>query len=96
MQSTRARLMTDKRHCAAMCPAENLVANTNCRNGKYPRSNIDRFQVPDDKVDWAVDWADYRPATFTSPGAIGKPWSDPEHRYLSKYHCLVCVLSTQK
>jgi len=74
-------LMTDKAWSAAMCPAENVTANAKCRNTKYPRSDVERFHVPDDKVDWVVDWPDYRPPTFTSPHASGKPWSDPEHRY---------------
>jgi len=78
LHSTLASLMTDK----GMSAAEKPTANLNCRNAKYPRSNIDRFHVPDDKVDWAVDWPDYDPQTFTSPAAIGKPWSDPEHRYV--------------
>lgn len=74
--------MTDKVLLSTMmCPAGRLCANVNCRNTKYPRSQVERFHVPDDKVDWTVDWPSYRPPTFTSPGAIGKPWSDPEHRY---------------
>lgn len=71
--------MTDKGQSAAVCPVDKLTANAKCRNTKYPRSNIDRFHVPDDKVDWTVDWPEYRPPTLTLPGAIGKPWSDPEH-----------------
>ena len=73
--------MTDKGMSAVMCPAEKPATNMNCRNAKYPRSDIDRLHVPDDKVDWAVEWPDYSPPTFTSPAAIGKPWSDPEYRY---------------
>jgi len=62
-----------------MCPA----ANMKCRNTMYPRSQVERFPVPDDKVDWSVDWPEYSPPTFTSSYAIGKPWADPEHRYWS-------------
>jgi len=78
--------MSDRRVSPTMCPASAQQPpadekNVNCRNTMYPRSQVDRFPVPDDKVDWAVDWPEYRPPTFTSPGAIGQPWSDPEHRY---------------
>ena len=72
-------LLTDKGLSTTMCPA----ANMKCRNTMYPRSQVERFSVPDDKVDWSVDWPEYRPPTFTSPYAIGKPWADPEHRYWS-------------
>jgi len=75
--------MTDKVQTTAPFPVEKLTANTKCRNTKYPRSNIERFRVPDDKVDWNIDWPEYKPPTFTSPHTIGKPWSDPEHRYFS-------------
>jgi len=76
--------MTDKAQSAASCPAEKLTAHMKCRNTKYPRSDVERFHVPDDKVDWTVNWPEYGPPTFTSPRVIGKPWSDPEHRYWSE------------
>lgn len=49
-----------------------------CRGGTYPRSTVDRFPVPDDKVNWTTEYAEYKPANFTSPSLNGKPWADPE------------------
>jgi len=57
---------------------------------------VERFHVPDDRVDWTVDWPDYSPPTFTSPGAIGKPWSDPEHRYCSEMFVIEAFQSVRQ
>jgi len=80
LQSTGVCLMTEKCQTAATCPLEKPTANAKCRNTRYPRSDVERFHVPDDIVDWTVDWPEYRPPTYTSPRTVGKPWSDPEHR----------------
>ena len=86
LHSAYVYFMNDKRVTPAMSPASAKppAANVNCRNSKYPRSQVDRFPVPDEKVDWALDWPEYGPARFTSPDAIGQPWSDPEHRCYSE------------
>ncbi|KAL0883087.1 hypothetical protein ABMA27_016553 [Loxostege sticticalis] len=55
-----------------------ISTHIKCRGGTYPRSSIERFPVPDDKVSWSTDYMDYKPANFTSPGIHGKPWADPE------------------
>lgn len=49
-----------------------------CRNSTYPRTDgkIERFHVPDDKVDWNSSYAIYNPIMFTSEFVIGQPWSD--------------------
>jgi len=73
-------LLTDKCQTAAMCSVPVMPANMNCRNAVYPHSEVKRLSVPDDKVDWTVNWPDYCPPTFISPAAIGKPWADPEDR----------------
>nr|CAH8845392.1 unnamed protein product [Trichobilharzia regenti] len=50
-----------------------------CRNSVYPRtSDIQRFPVPDDKVDWNVSWPEYQPVAYTTPGISKKPWADPD------------------
>lgn len=53
-----------------------------CRGNIYPRSNIARLQVPDEKVDWNVDWPDYNPISYTAPHLINSeklpPWADQE------------------
>ena len=47
----------------------------------YPKSDIKRFPVPDDKVDWAVDWPEYDPVDYTSSSVLAMPpWADTEIR----------------
>ncbi|KAL1243106.1 ADP-ribose pyrophosphatase [Trichinella spiralis] len=49
-----------------------------CRNSVYPRSNIQRFHVPDDHVKWSVFFDDYRPVEYTAASVAHAPWADPE------------------
>ncbi|PIO64667.1 hydrolase, NUDIX family [Teladorsagia circumcincta] len=44
----------------------------------YLRSNIYRFNVPDEKVGWSVPFPEYDPPDHTDPKAVGKSWSDPD------------------
>ncbi|CAH8512649.1 unnamed protein product [Heterobilharzia americana] len=41
-------------------------------------NSIQRFPVPDDKVDWNKSWPEYQPVSYTSPGISKKPWADPD------------------
>ncbi|KAH8874919.1 ADP-ribose pyrophosphatase, mitochondrial [Schistosoma japonicum] len=51
-----------------------------CRNSLYPRtSDVQRFPVPDDKVNWNTPWPEYHPVAYTSPGISKKPWADPDN-----------------
>ncbi|KAG7243704.1 hypothetical protein INR49_011261 [Caranx melampygus] len=46
---------------------------------QYPGSNIKRFPVPDDKVDWGQTWLQYKPVSHTDPSVTKKPaWADPD------------------
>ncbi|CAB3261535.1 unnamed protein product [Arctia plantaginis] len=49
-----------------------------CRGGLYPRSNIERFTVPDEKVSWSTEFIEYKPVNYTSPHINGKPYADPD------------------
>ncbi|CAG9786785.1 unnamed protein product [Diatraea saccharalis] len=49
-----------------------------CRGGVYPRSTIERFPVPNDKVGWSTEYNEYKPVDYTSPNINGKPWADPD------------------
>ncbi len=53
-----------------------------CRNQPYvdKLKNIERFHVPDDKVDWKVTWDKYSPPEYTSERVIGREWADPDIR----------------
>ncbi len=42
---------------------------------------INRFPMPDDKVDWRVEWQEYTPVDYTAPAvAKGPVWADPDIR----------------
>ena len=47
-----------------------------CRNSIYAKI-IQRFPVPDELISWDVDFKDYNPPFYESPGIDGKPWADP-------------------
>ena len=46
---------------AATCKRD---LHTKCR-GKYT-GGVERFPVPDDKVSWSIDWAEYKPVDYTA------------------------------
>ncbi|XP_047427154.1 ADP-ribose pyrophosphatase, mitochondrial [Mugil cephalus] len=49
------------------------------RCAQYPGSKVQRFPVPDGKVEWAVKWPEYKPVSYTSPAVLKKPaWADPD------------------
>lgn len=55
-----------------------ITTHFKCRGGLYPRSNIKRFIVPDDKVSWSTEFTEYAPVNYTSPHINGKVWADPD------------------
>ena len=54
------------------------MIHQNCIRGLYPSSNVQRFDVPENKVPWSVEFPEYEPNEFNSPALKGKPWADPE------------------
>ncbi|XP_071441113.1 ADP-ribose pyrophosphatase, mitochondrial [Hetaerina americana] len=62
-----------------------MQTHVKCRGKFYPRTNesIRRTQVPDDKVPWHVEWAEYSPVMYTAPHLLRTSgelpdWADPE------------------
>uniref|UniRef100_A0A2A4IXN3 Nudix hydrolase domain-containing protein n=2 Tax=Heliothis virescens TaxID=7102 RepID=A0A2A4IXN3_HELVI len=55
-----------------------ITTHFKCRGGFYPRSNIERFPVPDEKVAWSTEYQDYKPHNYTAPSIHGQPWADPK------------------
>lgn len=49
-----------------------------CRQGFYPSSNVKRFEVPENKVAWNIEYPEYKPIEYTAPSLKGKPWADLE------------------
>ena len=42
-------------------------------------SKVQRSQVPNDKVDWLVEWHDYNPVEYTAVSVLAGPqWADPQ------------------
>lgn len=56
---------------------EKIPLHHKCRNSIYPKSNILRYSVPDEKVFWEVHWPDYAPVVFTSSVIKNQVWADP-------------------
>ncbi|XP_076999009.1 ADP-ribose pyrophosphatase, mitochondrial [Tamandua tetradactyla] len=49
------------------------------RTSPYPGSQVERSQVPDEKVDWLVEWQDYNPVEYTAHSVLAGPrWADPQ------------------
>lgn len=49
------------------------------RCAQYPGSKVNRFSVPNDKVEWSKNWQEYSPVNYTDPTVAKKPkWADPE------------------
>lgn len=49
-----------------------------CRNKIYPRTNINRFPVPDHLVHWSIGYPGYLPIFYESENIHGKPYADPD------------------
>lgn len=53
--------------------------HTKSRCPQYPGSKVERFPVPDDKVDWSQNWPQYNPVSHTNPAVLKMPeWADPD------------------
>lgn len=50
-----------------------------CRNGLYANT-IHRFAVPDEFVQWNVNYADYKPPFYETPALKDKPWADLDYK----------------
>lgn len=48
-----------------------------CRNGIYAKA-VQRAPVPEEFISWEINFVDYAPVFFESPGLEGKPWADPK------------------
>lgn len=55
-----------------------MLTNEKCRNSVYPRTKLNRFNVPDLFLKWETDFPDYTPISYTSDSIKGQPWADPE------------------
>ena len=66
-----------------------------CRNGLYPRSSIQRFTVPDDRVSWDTAFPEYSPVHYTADVVASRPaWADPDFEYVSQFLCAIMYHSS--
>lgn len=65
-----------------------LFNHIKCRGLKYPGSDVNRFPVPEDKIDWKTDFHGYNPVHYESPTLQGKPWADPTSSQGLKFNSL--------
>jgi hypothetical protein len=42
------------------------ILNERARTERYPKSNVTRIEVADNKVPWSVQWPGYEPVEYTS------------------------------
>lgn len=48
----------------------------------YPGTDVKRFPVPSEFVDWKVPFPEYKPVDYTSEKILQRPpYADPEIRY---------------
>lgn len=52
--------------------------HSRCRGTYYPRTDVTRFAVPDDKVSWSIAWPEYEPTCYNSKSLNGQVWADPD------------------
>ncbi|KAG8511645.1 ADP-ribose pyrophosphatase, mitochondrial [Galemys pyrenaicus] len=56
----------------------NENSHIKARTSPYPGSEVQRTQVPNEKVGWLVDWNDYNPVDYTAAPVLAEPiWADP-------------------
>lgn len=53
-----------------------VFKHVTCRNNIYPKSSVDRFNVPDEFVYWTVAFLGYLPPTYTAPHIKNQIWAD--------------------
>jgi ADP-ribose pyrophosphatase len=55
------------------------ICHIKCRNSLYPRTSIQRFPVPDEKVSWSVAFPEYAPVKYTADSVLKQPsWADTD------------------
>lgn len=64
---------------SARAMSSSATPHIKSRCSQYPQSKINRFPVPDDKVNWSQVWPQYDPVSYTDPAVTKKPtWADPD------------------
>uniref|UniRef100_K1QAC0 ADP-ribose pyrophosphatase, mitochondrial n=1 Tax=Magallana gigas TaxID=29159 RepID=K1QAC0_MAGGI len=68
---------------ARLSPGMKPKCHIKARCEIYPRSQIKRFPVPDDKVPWTTKFPEYKPVDYTSESILKRPvYADPDIRLI--------------
>ena len=59
-----------------------------CRNCAYAQTGKVRATVTDERVDWAVQWPEYKPLDYTADFVKTASWADPEDPTKLKFNQL--------
>uniref|UniRef100_A0A8D0H2A8 ADP-ribose pyrophosphatase, mitochondrial n=1 Tax=Sphenodon punctatus TaxID=8508 RepID=A0A8D0H2A8_SPHPU len=63
----------------ASCYDSKKSYHTKALTSPYPGSKVERSKIPNDKVDWLVEWEDYHPMEHTAVSVLAGPkWADPQ------------------
>lgn len=54
-----------------------ILKHIKCINSIYPKSNIQRFPIPENFINWSENYEEYQPVLYESPVLAGKEWADP-------------------
>ncbi|KAK3785345.1 hypothetical protein RRG08_045570 [Elysia crispata] len=66
---------------SATDPSSEMKLHNKARCQVYPRSDKQRYPVPDEKVQWSVPFPEYAPLDFTSNSVLQMPpWADIDFR----------------
>ena len=72
-----------------------LMMHTKARSLEYPCTNVKRFPVPSEFVDWKVPFPEYKPVDYTSEKVLqNPPWADPDIRLEYLKLAYVVILTT--
>lgn len=57
-----------------------MTGHVKALTSPYPGSQVERWPVPPEKVNWSVDWPEYEPVEYTARPVLAQPvWADPPH-----------------
>ena len=90
-RAIKLRLELHVRANALAAMAYKREIHTKCRE-RYA-GGVERFPVPDDKVNWSIDWPEYKPLDYTAPRKqVHSSIIDSNYRYKLLMHDLRCYV----
>lgn len=73
----REAVVVCQRYVSGPSHVARSIMHVKCRNAVYPRTDIKRFLVPDEKAPWSVSFPEYAPVKYTADSVLKGPvWAD--------------------